>query len=28
VLMSLSEENRLQFKDVVEALEKESESRR
>ena len=28
VLMALSEENRLQFKDVVEALEKESESRR
>ena len=28
VLMSLSEENRLQFKDVVEALEKESGSRR
>jgi anti-anti-sigma factor len=28
VLMSLSEQNRLQFKDVVDALEKESKSRR
>jgi hypothetical protein len=27
-LMALSERNRLQFKDVVEALERESETRR